>query len=74
MSNLANRVIGLVVLVVLLIAGALSAVSLIKSARAQDSTMMMLGYGSSRGGVVSSCGTGAINLSTGCTQPMLGGL
>jgi len=40
------------------------------------SSMLLLHVGQSagNGGGGSACGTGIIDLSTGCTQPMLGGL
>ena len=49
---------------------------LIVSATAYAQLMTtFVGPGSNGGGtVIAACGTGVINLSTGCTQPMLGGL
>jgi hypothetical protein len=41
-----------------------------------DAQIMQLGYGasSSPGAVTANCGVGIADLSTGCVQPMLGGL
>lgn len=36
--------------------------------------LLHVGDANGNGGGGSSCGTGVINLSTGCTQPMFGGL
>ena len=62
--------------IVMLVAGlvVLALAFAFRSSKAAD--FMMMGYGSAAntGGSLAACGTGVINLSTGCTQPMLGGL
>ncbi len=50
----------------------IAALALVLSASA-DAQLMQTGIGSS-GGVPVACGTGVIDLSTGCIQPMLRGL
>lgn len=46
------------------------------SAAYATSSMLLLhvGQAAGNGGAGTNCGTGVIDLSTGCTQPMLGGL